>query len=886
MLQADTGSLSLAADRKRLQTLYTVSATLHQVTAGLDMSRILPEVLRACVDALEADTGSIFVLDYNYGLKSLYTIDGEQETDVLEPRYLDGITTKGLAGLVIRTGEPVLVDDTNTDSRWLSEGPKAQVSMSAICIPLKAYGRVSGTITLTKIGVNQFKQDDLDLLSAIAELASTAISNAQLYQESQRQTDNLHVLIHSGVQISASLDVDQVIQLVAQQIVKLLNSESCAILELNPHTKELLGQTLYTADDRALVMAKQDRMRITNSILVQDIINNPRSAQMSLDNHQLERAEQYLLQRLGLSSMLIVPLRAPTETVGLALLMETSETRTYEDDEIQMVQTMCNQAAIAIQNARLYGETQRQLRMTKLLNETSQVINSSLDLDRIMQSLLTQVNSFLQVEALSIALVDANTNELVYTVGEGIGSQKIVGMRMPTNEGVAGWVVEHGESAMVNDTVNDPRFSMMGDERTGHKTYAIIVAPLRVKGKVLGTIQAVNPLNQNYFTTEDMTLLENLANLASSAVGNAQQYILTQKAEARYIGLFQDSIDPIVLTDQTGKVIDINSAAAELFGLSHQEMIQKHINGLHDIDTGVVGQRQFKPIKVRQRKMFTSEIESKSTGKITVVEVYAKRILVNAGDEGGADRQVLQWIYHDITEQIELETMREDLTAMLFHDLKAPLGNIIASLELVSEDLPSTGKPAIINMVDVATRSSHRLHRLILSLLDINRLEAGHTIQNQSFTSVARLIDDTEESLKASFERRHVRLARNLPVFIPDIYVDADMIRRVIVNLTDNALKYSSEGQMITISVQEIVTEEALLISITDQGPGIPEEFREAIFEKFRRIKDGSGRKGVGLGLAFCRLAVEAHQGDIWADAPDDGGARFNVKLPIMPASS
>ncbi|MEM7800325.1 MAG: GAF domain-containing protein, partial [Chloroflexota bacterium] len=793
MLNTNTGPLGLTADSKRLRTLYTVSAALNQITAGLDMNRILPEVLRASVDALEADTGSIFVLDYEYELKHIYSIDGEEEYSNLEPTYLEHIRTKGLAGRVIRNGQPILVQDTNNDDRWLSEGSKADINMSAICIPLQAYGRVSGVITLTKIGINQFENEDVTLLQAICELASTAISNAQLYHESQRQTESLQVLINAGVQISASLNVENVIHLVAEQVVRLVQVESCAIMELNPHNNELIGRALYTRESKAVVMPQQDQIRIANSTLVQDILIHPRPVQMSINDSQLERAERFLLQRLGLSSMMLVALRAPSpsQSVGLAVLMEKSTPRTYRDDQISMVQTLCNQAATAIQNARLYEETQRQLRITKLLNETSQVINSSLDLDRIMQSLLTQVNSFLQVEALSIALVDTMTNELVFTVAEGLGSQKIVGMRLPTDRGVAGWVVEHGESAMVNDTGNDPRFSSSGDNRTGHKTYAIIVAPLRVKGNVLGTIQAVNPINQPYFTQEDMNLLENLANLASSAVGNAQQYILTQKAEARYIGLFQDSIDPIVLTDKAGAVIDINGAASELFGYSRDEMLKLHINDLHTVDTGVgvLGERQFKPIKTRQIKMFSSEITSQKSGKITVVEVYAKRIFVNANDDRISDRQVLQWIYHDITEQIELQQMREDLTAMLFHDLRSPLGNIIASLELVSDELPHSSSPAVVNMVDVAVRSSQRLQRLIHSLLDINRLEAGHTIQNQSFTSISRLIDDTEETLKASFERRNVSMARQLPIFIPDIYVDADMVRRVIINLVDNALK-------------------------------------------------------------------------------------------------
>ena len=882
MVRAQTSDLQKKSDSRRLRVLFRVSSVLNQVTAGLDLERILPEVLRTCVAALGADTGSLFVLNNEYNLQHAHMLDRKTGFRSVSKAYLEQIMNTGLAARVIHSGEPLLISDTNNDDRWLSEGPQADVSMSALCIPLKAYGRVMGTITLTKVGVEQFNEQDLSLILVISEQISTSISNAQLYTESQRQAESLHVLVNAASQISSSLDVDHVIQLVAEHIVQLIDVETCALLELDQNNNELVGQTMYMRDDRAVLMPKQDQLRINNAALIKDILSNPRFVQMNIDNPQLERPELYLLQRLGLSSMLIMPLMAPSGIIGIALLMDRSTARIFYDEEISIIRTLCNQAAVSIQNARSYEETQRQLNVTTLLNEASKVINSSLDLEEIMKSLLEQMNSFLHVEALSIALVDSVTGELVYTVAEGIGSTQIVGMRMPSNEGVSGWVVEHGSPAMVNDTHNDPRFITTGDQRTGHHTFATIVAPLQVKGQVLGTIQAINPTTRQFFTEEDLNLLVNLANLASSAVANAQQYTRTQKAESRYIGLFQDSIDPIILTDRRGHVIEANSRACELFGFDRIAMLKKHINDLHTVDTGVMGERQFKPIKTRQIKMFTSEISSEETGKKTVVEVYAKRLFVTT-DDRATDRQVLQWIYHDISETIELQNMREDLTAMLFHDLQSPLANIIASLELVNEDLSNDNTTSVVDMVDVAIRSSQRLRRLIRSLLDINRLEAGHTLQNQTFSSISRLIDDAEESLRASFERRNVRLARKLPVFMPDIYIDADMVRRVIINLLDNGLKYSSDGDMITITVSEDGAIDSLTVSIQDQGPGIPEEFREVIFDKFRRIKDGSGRKGVGLGLAFCRLAIEAHGGKIWADEPEVGGAQFNFQVPIMP---
>ncbi|HOU40809.1 MAG TPA: ATP-binding protein, partial [Promineifilum sp.] len=132
------------------------------------------------------------------------------------------------------------------------------------------------------------------------------------------------------------------------------------------------------------------------------------------------------------------------------------------------------------------------------------------------------------------------------------------------------------------------------------------------------------------------------------------------------------------------------------------------------------------------------------------------------------------------------------------------------------------------------------------------------------------------------FARRGVDLRRHLPNDLPSLYVEPNVISRVLLNLFDNALKYSHDGQLVTVEGRAIDNGE-VLISVSDQGAGIPKEYREIVFEKFRRIKNDSSSKGLGLGLAFCRLAVEAHGGRIWIDDAPGGGARFNLTLPEAP---
>jgi two-component system, NtrC family, sensor histidine kinase KinB len=537
---------------------------------------------------------------------------------------------------------------------------------------------------------------------------------------------------------------------------------------------------------------------------------------------------------------------------------------------VDAARMLANHAAIAVHNARLYEDTQHQLRVSALLNEASTVINSSLDTGQILQSLLAQMNELLNAEAISIALVDVQRNELVYTVAEGIGSEEIIGLRLPSSQGVSGWVMKHGQPALVPDMGQDPRFYAEGDRRTGQTTRAMICAPLQAKDEVLGTIQAINP-RKGSFTETDLQLLVNLANLASSALNNAQQFARTLAAEERYLGLFEDSINPILLTDLQGNIVEANRRAGEFLRYTHDELLGMPIAALHGI-----GREDTLPsldvANSARASTFTTEIVT-ADGSTIPVEGYVKHTL-SAGTE------LLQWIYRDITEQVELEEMRDDLMAMLVHDLQSPLGNVISSLELLRYELPPDSDEVTFSIVDIAVRSSNRLQTLIRSLLDISHLEAGRPIAEFEFAELRQLVAEAFELVQPTFQRRQAELQANLPPDLPPVYVDPDMIRRVFVNLLDNASKYTPEGHPVAVTVSGPDEDGFLRVMVTDKGSGVPAPYRDVIFDKFRRVQGEGAPRGLGLGLAFCRLAVEAHGGTIGVDDAPGGGARFSFTLP------
>jgi signal transduction histidine kinase len=179
----------------------------------------------------------------------------------------------------------------------------------------------------------------------------------------------------------------------------------------------------------------------------------------------------------------------------------------------------------------------------------------------------------------------------------------------------------------------------------------------------------------------------------------------------------------------------------------------------------------------------------------------------------------------------------------------------------------------------IAMRSTERIQRLTDSLLDINRLEAGQPIGDRQLVAPTGLVNDAIDAVISIAKGKEIEIDIELPDQLPSIDVDEDMIRRVIINLLENAIKFSPAQGKIWIGLRQV--EESVRFWVKDNGPGIPEQYREQIFDKFTSLNSMDGRRGFGLGLAFCRLAVRGHGGRIWVESNSGSGANFIFELPV-----
>jgi signal transduction histidine kinase len=231
-------------------------------------------------------------------------------------------------------------------------------------------------------------------------------------------------------------------------------------------------------------------------------------------------------------------------------------------------------------------------------------------------------------------------------------------------------------------------------------------------------------------------------------------------------------------------------------------------------------------------------------------------------------------------ELLDLQQMRQETVDLIVHDLRNPLNIIINVLELLDVTLPQEVREDNQQLLEAGRSANNRMRRLVDTLLDTSRLESGEARLDLKETDIAQLIQTAITSLALSSIQKDIHFHTRIQDNLPTVMLDAERIERVVCNLLDNAVKYTLRG---TITIAAKLESNRIKVSVSDMGPGIPPAEREHVFARLTQVAgEERRRRGFGLGLRFCYLAVQAHSGDIWVESGDDGiGSKFVFTLPL-----
>jgi two-component system phosphate regulon sensor histidine kinase PhoR len=236
-------------------------------------------------------------------------------------------------------------------------------------------------------------------------------------------------------------------------------------------------------------------------------------------------------------------------------------------------------------------------------------------------------------------------------------------------------------------------------------------------------------------------------------------------------------------------------------------------------------------------------------------------------------------VVHDVTQERELDEMRDDFFSIISHDLRTPLSSIQGFARLLLDDqVPEEEtRREFLGLID---RETERLGQMVNNLLDISRLEAGKLTLKRELLQLADILREATSKLQGMARGKHIKLGSDIPADLPIIAGDDGWLEQVATNLIGNAIKFTPSGGQIMVSARRSGDE--VVAEVRDTGIGIPADLLERIFDKYYRVPGASGEQveGTGLGLHIAKRIVEAHSGRIWAESTLGQGSVFRFTLP------
>ncbi|GAB4465703.1 MAG: ATP-binding protein [Anaerolineales bacterium] len=672
----------------------------------------------------------------------------------------------------------------------------------------------------------------------------------------------LELLYHVSRELATALDLRTVLQRVLYGALQNVGGERCSVVVLDDSGKAVDATIVYGS--KIHEHTTQQMRETMERGLAGWVIQNRKGVYVpdtAKDERWLMRPDD--TDRIGSKSAICVPLLAREKLVGVLTLVHTKP-NAFSTEQLDLMQAIADQAGIAVLNARLYTESQRQARVMTALAEGAAAMNASLRMDDVYQRILIQTLQALQVETVALGMVE--DDRIVFRAAAGKNEDIIRGKAIPLGMGVTGTVTREGHGVVVPDVRQEKNFGE-ADGLEGVEMRAVVIAPIQTQGRVIGILEAINPLS-GVFDPDALLVMTGIGGLAGTSIQNAQLFERLQAAHQRYRDLFEESIDPIIITDWEGRILEANRQSSLLSGYTREELQTMSVDQLHEVNWSKTGV-EFEFLRGDRMISYESTLHKNDEAHLPI-EVHARRVEFDSTDS-------IQWILRDITERKELDSLREDLTSMIYHDLRSPLANIVSSLDVIATMVPEQERATVLSILKIAENSTDRIQRLVSSLLDVSRLESGQPVADQSVVDALTLVRKTLQDVEPAVRGRKQTLRENLPDSLPAIWVDEDMARRVLINLIENSSKYSPTESLVEVGAR--AEGDWVHFWVKDQGSGIPPSEQDHIFDKFTRIRGKGKVGGLGIGLAFCRLAVQGHGGRIWVESDTGKGSTFHFNV-------
>jgi len=374
-----------------------------------------------------------------------------------------------------------------------------------------------------------------------------------------------------------------------------------------------------------------------------------------------------------------------------------------------------------------------------------------------------------------------------------------------------------------------------------------------------------------------VNLLTRMAHNLASVVASAKMYreIIEEKEELEHV--IESVYAGIVMVHTNGRIMQMNSSARTMLGVDPNERLAG------DYATTIKHESVQTVLKTAldESTEIQEEISLPAPGDEDEERIYQVQTAMVRGEDQAVIGVVA--IFNDITEIRSIERMKTAFVSTVSHELRTPLTSIKGFISTLIQDAEGFyDKDTVHEFYTIIDQECDRLTRLISDLLNVSRIEAGRALDlNPRPVQLSELVDKVVAAQK-SYTSKH-EFAIDMEPDLPVIVADMDKVDQILTNLTSNAVKYSPNGGIITVSGRK--SDGMVRLSVTDQGTGIPKEHLDRIFDRFHRVDNRDTRKvgGTGIGLYLVKHLVEAHGGKIWVESEVGKGSSFIFELPKCP---
>ena len=372
---------------------------------------------------------------------------------------------------------------------------------------------------------------------------------------------------------------------------------------------------------------------------------------------------------------------------------------------------------------------------------------------------------------------------------------------------------------------------------------------------------------------DELSQLAETFNKLSDRIEDAQD---TMEAERnRLDSVLTHMTDGVIATDRRGKVITINEMALSLLDTTNEEAIGQSILSLLDLEEQYTLR---KLLETPEEILITRSKPDSDEGNMTLRSDFAM-IRRESGFISG-----LVVVLHDVTEQEKTAEERRQFVSNVSHELRTPLTSVRSYLEALEEGAWQD-KTVAPEFIHVTLGETDRMIRMINDLLNLSRMDSGAQQMDLELVNFNELVDYILDrfDMMVNSQEKNYRIVREFTERDLWVEIDTDKIMQVIDNVMNNAIKYSPDGGKIEVHLME--THNNVVLSISDEGLGIPKKDLEKVFERFYRVDKARARQqgGTGLGLAISKEVMKAHQGQIWVESVEGKGSTFYISLPYEP---